>query len=168
MILRVYVSLVLWDPFLHINHFLFINHLCNAPFWHAKLINVHVKPKPRKLDGNLLNFIASHPFSAYLFFLKHPVWNLCECCLFLNSSFMNHSPPATAREDIWLWCRQVSIHFLLKLHDVFFLWQANYYYVLWLFIISLLLWLHPTFGKHASLFSFSSCTCGQDSWQRLT
>lgn len=105
---------------MHINLFLFINHLCNAPFWHSKLINVLVKPKSRKLDGNLQNFIASHPFSAYLFFLKHPVWNLCECCLFLNSSFMNHSPPATAREAIWLWCRQVSIHFLLKLHDVFF------------------------------------------------
>lgn len=44
------------------------------PFWHSKLIKARKKPKPRKLDGNLLIFIASHPFSVRLFFLKHPVW----------------------------------------------------------------------------------------------
>lgn len=45
-----------------------------------------LKPSQRKLDGNLLFFIASHPFSICLFFLKHPVLNVN-----VASSWTRHS-----------------------------------------------------------------------------
>ena len=46
-----------------------------------------VNPKRRKSAGNQLIFIASHPFSDCLFFLKCPVWNVNVAA----SSWTRHS-----------------------------------------------------------------------------
>lgn len=94
----------------------------------------------RKLDRYLLNFIAIH-FSP-LVFLKHPVWNVNVASSWTRH--MNHSPPATVRENVRSLCRQLLIHFLLKLHDVFCCDRQSLVMSLWLFFLSLLLWLHPT------------------------
>lgn len=81
-----------------------------------------------KSVGNLLIFIASHPFSAGLFFLKHPVWNVD-----VASSWTRHS---------WitvLSCHCEGIHgvfmqtnvntFPLDIEWWLLLWQTKYFHV---------------------------------------
>lgn len=50
-----------------------------------------VKPKPRKSDGNLLIFYYRSSICSPLVFPEASCVK-CECCLFLNSSFMNPYP----------------------------------------------------------------------------
>lgn len=85
--------------FLYIYDFLYINHLCNAPFWPLKLIKAR-KTKAEEVERKPANFYCQSSIFSPLVFPEASCLN-CECCLFLNSSFMNHCPLLPLRGTTW-------------------------------------------------------------------